>query len=290
MSRMRAVMIGLLLLLLGAQPQRPPRIVTSIYPLASITRAVGGNRVSVSSLVPRGADPHNFELTPSAAAAIEKADRIFLIGGPFDEWFAKWTSDRKRQRVVLLYEAFEDSLIPLGKTFNPHIWLDPLMARQIAEIVAASLEDISPSDSSYFGKRLEEFKSQIDSLDAWIRRNLARASLDEFVSLHPAWSYFARRYGLEERATIEISHEHEPSPRHVAHVIRILKSMKSRCIVAEEFSNPALAQSVADAAGATVVMLDPLGGADLEDRSSYIDLIRYNVNQLVIACTNKESR
>ncbi len=262
-----------------------PRIVTSIYPLRSIVEAIGGDRVTVTSLVPRGADPHNFELTPSSAIALEKADLIFLIGGGFDTW-SIGLQKADDARSIQLYQSFTDSLIPLGNGFNPHIWLDPLMAEQIAKVVALKLEQVSPSDSTTFRSRLRNFVARIDSLNHWVSRTLTEAKIDEFVSLHPAWSYFARRYGLKEVATIEISDEHEPSARHVAEVIRMLRRMKKPCIIAEEFSNPGLAESVASMTNAKIVMLDPLGGSHLGERSSYVGLIRYNVEKLREACSN----
>ncbi len=288
---LKTIIIALLLVAaMRGQPLCEPKIVTSIYPLTSIARSVGGSKVTVTTLVPRGADPHNFELPPSAVAAIDQADRVFLIGGRFDTWFIDIFREEKREKLVALYEAFDDSLISLGIDFNPHIWLDPLMAKQIAKIMATHLKAIAPSESSYFEDRLEAFSTQLDSLNEWIKQTLAEIGFSEFVGLHPAWSYFARRYGLNERATIEISHEYEPSPRHIAEVIKTIRTMKSRCILAEEFSNPSLARAVASATGATVLILDPLGGPDLDDRSTYMDLLKYNVKLIVERCTREDAR
>jgi ABC-type Zn uptake system ZnuABC Zn-binding protein ZnuA len=109
---------------------------------------------------------------------------------------------------------------------------------------------------------------------------LKESGFTDFVSLHPAWSYFARRYGLREIDTIEISHDQEPSAKHVAAVIGKMRQAKTRFILAEEFTNVDLAEAVASQTGAEVILLDPMGGNDRPGRDSYVRLIDYNVSLL----------
>jgi zinc transport system substrate-binding protein len=259
------------------------RIVTSIHPLACILKEIAGDRAEVATIVPDGADPHHFELTPKAAVAIHDADCVFLIGGPFDAWTVQGLSEQQSTQSYEFWIALEDSLLPTGDSFNPHLWLDPLLAGQMATLVNVVLAAADSPNAGYYNERTVAFRGRIDSLHTSTRKRLAESGLKKFVALHPAWSYFARRYGLLELATIEISHEQEPSPRHVTHVISQMRKHGVGVIFAEEFSNPDLAEAVAAETGARILLLDPLGRADSKDRDSYFELIDHNVSLIETA-------
>jgi zinc transport system substrate-binding protein len=256
----------------------PLRIATSIHPLASIIREVAGDRAEVTAIVPRGADPHHFELTPKAAIAVDQADLVFLIGDSFDAWSARGLSEQQQSRVYEFRIVLEDSLLPTGDSFNPHFWLDPLIAGAMATFVNVVLGTADQPNTGYYQQRTIAFRSRIDSLHTSTRRRIEESGLKTFVALHPAWSYFARRYRLLELATIEVSHEQEPSPRHLTHVISEMRKHDVRVIFAEAFSNPDLAEAVASETGAEIVFLDPLGLEDSEDGASYFELIDHNVS------------
>jgi zinc transport system substrate-binding protein len=252
-------------------------VVTSIYPVSSIVSEIGGDRVRVMTLVPAGSDPHHFELTPKKAKALYRADLVFLIGGHFDRWILPGESqDLEPPTVIEFYRDFGDSLLPLGNTFNPHFWLDPLFAGAMGKAACVALAAADSVNRSYYEARARVFVARIDSLHASTKSRLARSGLRGFVSFHPAWSYFARRYGLTEYATIEVSHEQEPSAKHIAEVVKQMQSSGIEFILAEEFSNLDLARQVASETGAAVIVLDPLGGPGMPDRDSYFKLIGYN--------------
>ncbi len=278
---MLSVILGSLLAL--SQPQvesdsKTIHVATSIFPIAAIVEEIGGPSVDAVAIVPPGVDPHRFDLTPSAASNLCKANLIFLIGGDFDSWISR-TNDQTKH-VVEIYRSIEDSLIPLGSSFNPHFWLDPLIAKPIASEIAGKLRSLDPQNSSRYAKNLEIFCSRIDSLDAWIRSKLYSKKGKAFISLHPSWSYLARRYDLKEVETLERSPEQEPSVKHIKEVIKKIKKMGIDLIIGEEFSNLSLANSVSEATGARLLILDPIGGKKKEGRSNYFDLIGYNVERI----------
>jgi ABC-type Zn uptake system ZnuABC Zn-binding protein ZnuA len=274
------VIVLSLLLPLSACAGDSLSVVTSIFPIAAIVQEVGGDRVVVKSIVEAGADPHHFELTPSQARAIHRSDLVVLIGGHFDSWVLGGLSGKADLRVVELHRAFQDSLIG-GQDFNPHFWLDPLYARAMAGLVAGALCDLDPPGWPGYRARAAGFIEDIDSTHAAIARQIREAGIGVFVAAHPAWSYFARRYGLTEAGVIERSHEHEPSAKHMASLIAKIKSDDIDLIVIEEFSKPALARELARETGARIIVLDPLGGSDRTGRDTYTGLMQHNVSVLV---------
>lgn len=255
------------------------KVVTSIHPVSAIVRQIGGPLVDVTTLVPAGSDPHHFELTPRKAKAIYEADAVFLVGGHFDEWVLPGGGrSLDRLPIIRFHEEFTESLLAMGSTFNPHFWLDPLYAARMGDVVTSTLCSVDTVNCSLYTTRAERFHAEIDSLNASISTRLAEAGFKHFIAFHPAWSYFARRYGLREHGTLEISHEHEPSAKHIGEIVRHMIAEDIRTIVVEEFSNADLAEGVARQTGAQIIYLDPLGAEDTPGRDTYGGILNYNMS------------
>jgi zinc transport system substrate-binding protein len=234
--------------------------------------------VDLTTIVPSGSDPHHFELTPRTAKAIYEADLIFLIGDHFDQWVLPGEGkDLEGCVIVRFHESFTDSLIAMGRTFNPHFWLDPLFARAMGEIAGKALCSVDTANCAYYRQRAAAFGREIDSLHTLTAVRLEESGFNDIVSSHPAWSYFARRYGLRDHGALEITHEQEPSARHIAELVREMTRVGVEFIVVEEFSNPDLAEGVASQTGARIISLDPLGGAGIPGRDTYLELMTHNV-------------
>jgi ABC-type Zn uptake system ZnuABC Zn-binding protein ZnuA len=227
-------------------------------------------------VLPPGADPHSFELTPTAARSVEQADAIFLVGGHFDRWILG-NRPEGSSRIVEIAAALGDSLIKTDDEVNPHIWLDPLLAKDIGRVIGLELARIDAANRQYYEARVAAFGAAMDSLNAAVKARLRKCGFKAYVAAHPAWTYFARRYGIREAAVLELTPEQEPSARWIARVLRTMKESDVRVVIAEEFSNLALANSIARDSGARVVVLDPIGGPTRPGRDSYAALINYNL-------------
>ncbi|MFZ1947175.1 MAG: metal ABC transporter substrate-binding protein [bacterium] len=256
------------------------RIAASIFPIATVAREIGGERVAVRTVVPSGGDPHNFEVTPTTARAIDEADLVFCIGGHFDGWALGHRQRIRPDSYLEFLSVLKDSLVSTAGEVNPHIWLDPLLAKAMGQAIRAKLAHADPANRAYFDQRADSFAARIDSLDAATKARLAESGFRDYVAFHPAWTYFARRYGLVEHGFIELAPELEPSAKWIAKVLKTMKARSVKYIVAEEFSNKALAETLARDAGAQVVALDPLGAEDRPGRASYFELVDYNLGRI----------
>ncbi len=258
----------------GAEPLR---ITASIYPITMLIREIGGDRVSVTTVIPPGVDPHHFEPTPSSARAVYESDLVFLIGADFDSCILGGGRPGGQIRVEF-YSILSDSLIELGRTFNPHFWLDPILAGKMGEQVGLALIAADDSNRPYYEKRMDRFAARMDSLHLEVKERLAAGAIDAFVSFHPAWTYFARRYGLKEAGVVEKYPEHEPSARWVADLINEMERLNVRILFVEEASDPGVVRGIAKDTGVTVLLLDPLGDPDVAGRDTYFGLIGHNVS------------
>lgn len=267
-------------------------VVVSIYPLKDMVQQVGGDRIHVDFMVPPGATPHTFEPKPSDMIRIQGARMFVIIGAGLEFWAEKAikSAGGKGLKVLVLSEG-----LPLiygagsrdghgthqgQKSADPHVWLDPLLTKEIVNRIAAALVELDSSHERYFRENAERFKREIDSLDAFIAGKVKTFRTKEYVTFHPAWNYFSRRYGLRVAGVIEESPGKEASPKHIARIVNEVKRAGTRVVFAEPQFSSKTAEVIAREAGAKVLLLDPIGGPGLRGRDTYIGLMRYNLSML----------
>jgi len=274
------------------------RVAADIVPLAMICREVGGDRVEVETLVPPGSSPHTYELTAGQVGFLAGADLLVMNGLGLIPWEEDLCS-RVGNPDLVVVEASEavpaEELLPAGAEgsedrgedrdghghgiYDPHLWLDPVLALHIVDAVEEGLVRVGPQYAGYFRDRASELRAEIASLHGEVERRTAAFTHREFISFHSSWAYFAHRYGLRQAGVIEELPGKEPSVGEIASLVELARSRGIRAIFAEEQFNPRVAETVAEESGGEVRVwvLDPLG--DLADprRGDYCALIRYNL-------------
>jgi zinc transport system substrate-binding protein len=276
----------------------PLPVVASIYPVADMVHQVGGDLVAVTTLLPPGASPHTFEPKPSEVRQLASARLFFIIGAGLEHWADKFVraTGTAAQTVVLskgvdLLPGGPDSYNiepgsgqaasgPAGLVANPHIWLDPVIAGQMVEKIVSALCHADASHADVYHRRADTYVHALKILDAQIRRTVATFTIREFISFHPAWDYFARRYGLKSSGTIEETPGRVPTPKHIENIVAQIKKSGIRAVFAEPQLNPKVAEVVAREAGVKVLLLDPMGGPGLSGRGTYIHLIQTNLKMM----------
>lgn len=274
-------------------------IVSSIYPVADMIRQVGGEHVHVTVVLPPGASPHTFEPKPSVLKIFSSAQIFFMIGAGLEFWAEKFIrlSDPNLTTVVLseglplIYSLAQhdeqehrhgktDVSGNQTQTANPHIWLDPVIAKLMINTITASLSEVDREHAEYYQRQRQMYIDELDRLDRHIRKTIESFGNKKYVSFHASWVYFARRYGLESVGVIEASPGRNPSPIQIKHIVERIKEHRIQSVFAEPQLNPKVAEVIAKEAGVGMFILDPMGGPDLRGRSSYIDLMYYNLSVL----------
>ncbi len=254
-------------------------VLASIPPLGDFARQVGGNRVEVKVLVPPGASPHTYELKPSQLKDLSRAKVLVLVGLGLEFWADKAikAADNPDLIVVRTSDGLE-ILQGEGGKGNPHVWLDPVNAIHMVESIRDAFIKADPEGKEIYQANADAYIKQLKSLDREIRERVQGFSQKKFIAFHPAWVYFAKRYGLTQAAVIESIPGKEPSPDDIARIIEIAKETKARAIFAEPQFSPKAAKIIAEESGAKVVFLDPLGG--VPGRETYIELMKYDLSQM----------
>lgn len=266
-------------------------VVATIFPLADMAGRLGGEKVAVTCLLPAGASPHTYEPTAVEAAKCAQAHLLLYIGAGLDDWAIKTAAPSGGPILLgLAKAALEEGWLPpgeitaghqAGEPLNPHIWLDPLAVRDyLCPAVARAMIEADPQNEAFYRANLSAYQQELTDLDEEIRRTLDGLADRSFVSVHSAWSYFARRYALDEAAVISDFPGQEPSAAWVAELINLCRERGLGVVTAEPQLSAAVADTIAREIRGSVVLLDPLGGAGLPQRGSYLDLMRFNTAAL----------
>jgi len=254
----------------GKQIELPIPVFVSIAPQATFVRAIGGERVQVEVLVRPGASPATYAPTPKQLARLARAKLFFRIGVPFESALIKRIkAGMPDVRVV----DTSDSVNRVksgstaghghGRELDPHTWMDPMLVKKEAAIIASSLSGIDPAGKLFYEENDRDFAGKLDALDARIRRILKPVQGRTVLVYHPAYGYFCHAYGLHQKA-IE-SGGKTPSAQHLARLITEAKQEHIRAILVQPQFSRKKASLLARAIGAKVVVADPLAADYMEN-------------------------
>lgn len=274
------------------------QVVTTVSPITNIVQNIGGDRVSVTGIVPEGVNSHTFEPAPSDAAVMEDADIVFINGLHLEEPTRELAEANVGDGVPIVPLAdrtiSEDEFIfdfsfPRSEGFpNPHLWTNPLYAKDFAEIVRDELSELDPEGSSTFGENFEAFADRVDALDAAVRSATETVAEEDrkLLTYHDSFPYFAREYGWEVVGAIQPSDFAEPTPQEIVGLIEQIRAESLPAIFGSEvFPSPVLEQIAAET-GATYVddlRDDDLPGEAGDPDHSYLGLMVFDFTTIVRA-------
>jgi zinc transport system substrate-binding protein len=291
-----AFLLVFTVLVLSAQAfaaKAPIRAVATIFPLSDIVRQVGGKRVSVTTLLTVGMSAHMFEPTTAQIRQMSQASLYVRIGANLDTWGDKLLAAAKRPPVIVTATAGVPLLSVAQQELgaeeeegghhhegdDPHIWLDPVLVRDhVVPAVVNALTKLSPLDAQYFKENGKRFSLALTELDREIRRTIGSLPKKDFIALHGAWHYFAKRYGLKQVAAVEPFPGKEPSAKYIAALVSLARKDRVTTIFAEPQLSAKAAEVIANELKGQVLLLDPLGGENMPGRNGYIPLMRYNLS------------
>jgi len=278
---------------------RPIRIATTVAPITSIVANIaGGSGAVITGVVPEGTNSHTFEPAPSDARVLSDADVVFINGLVLEEptkdlamanLAAGATVCELGTRILPREDwIFDFSFPEEGGKPNPHLWTNPPMARQYAEIVRDHLVRRDPANADVYRTNFDAFAARIDALDVAVATATETIPAEQrlLLTYHDAYAYFADRYGWTVVGAIEPSSFDEPTPRDVAEIIEQVRSAGVPAIFGSEvFPSPVLAQIGAETGVRYIDVLrdDDLPGAPGDADHSWLSLMRFNFVTMVEA-------
>jgi len=248
-------------------------VVATTTQLGSIAAELGGDDIALTVLLSPGAEAHDYEMTPAAAAAVEDADLVLRSGAGLESWLddaletiggADMARDMSTGIELREAAAPDDRAGESGdeaRDVDPHYWLSAPNAIQMVENVRDALVEASPENATGFTDRAADLVSRLEDTDAEIRTLMAEIPEQRrgIVTNHDALGYFIDEYGLRFVGSIfpSLDVAAEPSPAELSQLIETIRAEGVRAIFSESAVNPELARAVAEETDAEVVS-DPL--------------------------------
>ena len=267
-----------------------PVILTSSTVLADITRHIAGDRLKVEALLPIGADPHSYQPTPRDAAMIVNSPLIIINGLGYESSLEPLLENVSAGNKIVEASAGISPRTDAGDTqsVDPHVWLDPNLVILQVENIREALTNYDPNGSAVYQANADEYVRQLTELDIWITQQVSQIPAERrlLITNHEAMGYFAERYGFSIAGSVlaSFSTDASPSAGQMAALIDAAKSSGAPALFLDTGDNPELAQQIARESGVRVV--DDLHLESLTDGDpavSYIDMMKYNVTQIVSA-------
>jgi zinc transport system substrate-binding protein len=261
------------------------RVVASFYPMLEFVKRVGGERVEVSSLIPVGIEPHDYEPTIQQVQDAQTADMLVINGAGFEE---KWIKNIKARSALDTSVGLNltSSTQVSSKSVDPHIWLDPILAKQQVENIRDGLIKVDPANSAYYKENANRFISDLDSLDKTIKSELSSCEKKDFIAFHNAFSYFSKRYGLTQHSIQGVSPEADVLPQRLQQIVSLARDMGLDTIYTEELADPRFASVIAqEIPNGKVLVLSPIEGIDKEEQNAgvdYLDKMKENIESFKV--------
>jgi zinc transport system substrate-binding protein len=171
-------------------------------------------------------------------------------------------------------------------SMDPHIWLDPTLAKQQVEKIRDGLIKVDPANTAYYNENANRFISELDSLDRTIKSELSNCEKKDFIAFHNAFSYFASRYGLTQHSIQGVSPEAEVLPQRLQQTINLARDMGLDTVYSEELADPRFASVIAqEIPNGKVLVLSPIEGIDKEEQNAgvdYLDKMKENIENLKV--------
>jgi zinc/manganese transport system substrate-binding protein len=283
------------------------KVVTTTEDLASIVKAVGGDKVTVEAIARGYQDPHFVEAKPSFILKLNSADLLVVVGRELEiSWLPPLITQSRNAKISLGGPGYLDASlnanildIPTGQitramgdvhpTGNPHYWLEPGNGRRIAQAVRDKLTQLSGGDAAYFAQRYGEFDQKLTEGEARWKAALAPYKGLKIVTYHRSWPNFAAEFGLDVIGYVEPRPGIPPSPSHTLLLIQEMKRQNVKIILVEPYFDLKTPNAIARETGARVLVMPPSVGG-VKEVTDYFQLFDYNAKLLVSAIQQTGAR
>lgn len=271
-------------------------VATTVAPISSIARNIGGDRIRLRGLIPDATNSHTFEPSPSDARTLAKADLI-IVNGLHLEQPTLDMAEASKSSTAVIRQLGDSTLDRSGWLFdfsfpesagdpNPHLWMDVQYAIRYADLIRGWLGEADPANKAAYDANYAAFKTRLDQLDGLIRKGVASVSAADrkLLTYHDSWAYWAREYGFTVIGAVQASDFSDPSPQEVARLIQQIRSEKVPAVFGSEvFPSPVLEQ-IAKESGATFVDQlrdDEPPGAPQSADHTYLGMLKKDMQVMI---------
>ncbi len=274
------------------------KIVTTFLPMYWFATAVAGDVADVEILVPPGTEVHEYQATPDNVQAIASADVLVKNGLGLEEFLSSTVKNAENAKLKEIDASIGiqplNEVSPVVKAVkeeghdhdhasgNPHVWLDPVLAKQQVSNIRDGLIAADAANKATYETNAAKYIQQLDSLNNEFQLRLQKTPNCTFVTFHDAYPYLAKRYNLKQVAVVEIP-EDQLAPADIQDVVNAVKKYKVKALFNEPGTDNKLLSSLSKDLNLTLREIDSLENGT-KDPQYYFQAMKANLQTLESAC------
>ncbi len=274
-------------------------VVTSVSPITNIVKNVGGDKITLTGLVPEGVNSHTYEPVPSDIVKLGKADLVITNGLYLEDPMERIvnTSLNTNPNIQLL-KLGDNAVNPTEWVFdfsfpeeqghpNPHLWLNPSYAMKFANLTKDKLVEMDPNNTAYYTENTDKYVALLKQLDEGIKEATQSIPTEnrKLITYHDSWAYFAPRYNMTVIGAVQPSDFSEPSPLDIAKLIDQIKAENVSAIFTSEVFSNRITDQIANEAGIEIVQTlsdDALPGNLTAPNHTYVGMMLENMKNMIV--------
>ncbi|HDZ00407.1 MAG TPA: zinc ABC transporter substrate-binding protein [Nitrospirae bacterium] len=241
-------------------------------------RNIGGDAVSVKSIITGIENPHTFEPRVSDVKSLVEADVFIRVGLNLETWSERLAKNAGNPDLVRIVASRNCEIIDN----NPHVWMDIDNARRMVAAILQGMSRADPSHSENYRQNASRYDKHLQKLDQKIKAALSPFSDRAVITSVPAFSYFLIHYGIKEAGTIISVPGKQPSGRHIRDIISLIRKKRIGLIFTVPQFSRRLPDMIARETGAAVVMLTQMTGT-LPGTDTYSSMLLEDTGRIINA-------
>ena len=258
----------------------------SFNAMKELTKAVGGDKVNISVIIPDGTEPHGYEPKAQDLIDLSKADVFVYNGFGMETWADKAVKSANNPKLIAveaskgakpIADEDADEIKEYGQ-YDPHLWLSLKGAEIETKNIRDALVKADAADKSYFDKNCKTFTGKLENLFQEYNKKFKETPHKSFVTGHAAFAYFCRDFGLTQNSVENVFAEGEPSAKQLSQLIAYCKKNKVTTIFAEDMASPQVSKTLAEQVGAKVETIHTMESS--EGSKDYLERMQDNLEKI----------
>lgn len=254
-------------------------ITVSINPLKEFAEKIGGDKVQVTTLVPNGVEPHDFDPKPKDLEVLTKSDIFVYNGLGMEEWLDSVLNTVNNEEIIIVDSSKGATVNKVNGKVDPHLWLSLKEAINQSNNIKNSLIEKDPNNKEYYEENFKKLSEEFTSVYNEYVGKFEEISSKKFVTGHAAFGYLCRDFGLEQESIQDIyGEEGEVTPKQLEDLVKLCKENNIKVIFSESLSNSKASETLANEVNVKVEKIYTLEAK--EDNLTYIEGMKYNLDKI----------